>query len=50
MEERIQVDGPAYPKWLWHQDLRRLLIPVRGAYALGGWQAKVIGNPLVSQW
>jgi hypothetical protein len=45
VEERIQVDGPAYPKWLWHQYLRSMLIPERGTYTLGGWQSKVIGNP-----
>ncbi|HKF38162.1 MAG TPA: hypothetical protein VKB35_14805 [Ktedonobacteraceae bacterium] len=31
VEVWIQVDGPADPTWLRHQELRRLLIPERGA-------------------
>lgn len=44
MEQGIQVDSPTYTEYLWHQNLRTLLIPVRGEYAFKCRSPKIVGN------
>ena len=42
IQQRVEVDAPADPEGLRHQDLRRVFIPKRGTQSLNCWEAKVI--------